>query len=265
MDADDGFSRFIDNLGHKPVLTPFEERELFHRKAAGDPRARQELIERNVPLVISIAKRYAGMSHHFSLEDLVQEGILGLIRAVDKFEVGRGTKLSTYAMWWVKQAIFRYMNGSGGNLIRVPSKVHETRRKLQRYAVEHVVTIEEAAIALGIDRDAFLGPSVSGSLDARREDEDGSELHTRIEDIDAEEPGESIVDVDTDFKAAFEQLPLLQQRVLSLRLGFEDDVMGRDEVAAVLDVPARVVQREQKEAVLRLRQIMERSRALESE
>src|SRR3954468_5720173 len=120
---------YLKKIGRGRLLTHQEEISLSRQARAGDQRARKKLIERNLRLVISVAKRYRGMGLPF--EDLIQEGNLGLVRAVEKFDPERGYRLSTYVTWWIRQAIGRAISDKG-RTIRVPVHAGEKIRKMTR-------------------------------------------------------------------------------------------------------------------------------------
>src|SRR5215207_7561704 len=122
---DDGFARFLIRIGQTPLLTPAEERVLAFRVERGDLAAKQRMIEANLRLVVHIAKRYQCDDRGLTLPDLVQEGTLGLVRAVEKFDHRRRHRFSTYAVIWIRQAISRAIEVKG-RAIRLP--VHMTRR-----------------------------------------------------------------------------------------------------------------------------------------
>jgi RNA polymerase primary sigma factor len=131
----DSLSLFMNDLRHCSRLQPWEETALARRIELGDPDARSRMIEGNLGLVLVIARRYKSASSR-ELQDLIQEGTIGLIRAVEKFDWRRGRKFSTYATWWIRQAIER----SGANTadtIRVPEEVQQHRRRLTRVADAH--------------------------------------------------------------------------------------------------------------------------------
>src|SRR5215217_5013618 len=120
---------YLDRIGKGKLLTPLQERELSRRAKAGDGRARQKLIEKNLRLVVSVAKKYRGYGLHF--EDLIQEGNIGLMKAVEKFDPDKGYRFSTYATWWIRQAIQRAL-ADKGRTIWVPVHMGEKIRKMAR-------------------------------------------------------------------------------------------------------------------------------------
>src|SRR3712207_5862130 len=125
-------AKYLAHIGQGNLLTHKEEIDLSKRAKAGDKRARQRLIEKNLRLVISVAKRYRGMGLPF--EDLIQEGNIGLMRAVEKFDPDRGWRFSTYATWWIRQAVQRAV-ADKGRTIRVPVHMTEKIRKIDRKSV----------------------------------------------------------------------------------------------------------------------------------
>ncbi len=125
----DGLQTFMNQAKHR-ILTGEEERSLARRAQAGDRRAHDELVLHNIRLVYSIARRY--VPGPLPLDDLMQEGTLGLIRAVEKFDPDRGFKLSTYATWWIKQAVQRAIHGKG-RVIRLPTHVAEQLDRMRRH------------------------------------------------------------------------------------------------------------------------------------
>src|SRR2546421_4854493 len=125
----DSLQLFLNEIGRHPLLTAAQEVELAKRIERGDPAAKERMINSNLRLVVSIAKHYQG--HGLSLLDLIQEGIIGLIRAVEKFDWRKGFKFSTYATWWIRQAVQRGV-GNKARTIRVPVHILDRERKLAR-------------------------------------------------------------------------------------------------------------------------------------
>ena len=124
---------YLERVGRKKLLAPEEEIDLGRRVRAGDETARIELIERNLRLVVSVAKRYSGMGLPF--EDLIQEGNIGLMKAVEKFDPERGYRFSIYATWWIRQAIGRAV-ADKGRTIRLPVHAYEKLARLRRANAE---------------------------------------------------------------------------------------------------------------------------------
>jgi RNA polymerase sigma factor (sigma-70 family) len=250
----DEFKGFIREIGTKELLGADREKELARRALAGDQRAHQLMVEHNVKLVISIAKKYARMGH--DMEDLEQEGTLGLMRAVDKFDPEKGFKFSTYATWWVKQHLQRYVAGPGGNLIKVPGQLARSRRKLKKHMEENESTLEEAAAALEIDLDeaveALEGPRASVSLDAAAwhgDDEGGKDgRHTTIADPDAPDPELLVIESHPWLRAALDELTEQQRKIVELRWGFEGPMIPQNDVAKALGISKKVVQQESRTA-----------------
>jgi RNA polymerase primary sigma factor len=131
----DGFAHFLDRIGATPLLTPAEELALARRVERGDLAAKERMVEANLRLVVHVAKRYVRDDHGLALADLVQEGTLGLVRAVEKFDARKGFRFSTYAMIWIRQSIGRAI-AEKGRTIRVPVHVDQRIRTLDRLAAE---------------------------------------------------------------------------------------------------------------------------------
>ena len=129
IEIDDPVRMYLKEIGRVPLLTAEEEISLAHRIEAGDDEARRQLVEANLRLVVSIAKRYVGRGMLFL--DLIQEGNLGLMKAVEKFDYRKGFKFSTYATWWIRQAITRAI-ADQARTIRIPVHMVETINKLSR-------------------------------------------------------------------------------------------------------------------------------------
>jgi RNA polymerase primary sigma factor len=190
--------QFLAELSHHKLLTPAQEVALAKRVERGDRRARQAMIEANLRLVVALAKGYRGQGLPF--EDLIQEGSIGLTRAVEKFDWRRGFKFSTYATWWIRQACMRAIRNQGST-IRIPAHVGERQLKL-RQARERLgrelgrePTVEELARDLGIPlrhiQAALTAPVASLSLDERLT-EDGAELGAFVPDENADRAYEAV-------------------------------------------------------------------------
>ena len=156
--SSDSVQMYLKEIGQYPLLTPDEEVDLAKRIERSDESARQKLILSNLRLVVSIAKKYVGRSANLTLLDLIQEGNVGLFKAAEKFDYKRGYKFSTYATWWIRQAITRAL-ADQGRTIRIPVHMVETINKYQQVVRRLVQDLgrepmpEEVAAEMGVDVD----------------------------------------------------------------------------------------------------------------
>jgi RNA polymerase primary sigma factor len=226
----DALQLFLREAGRRPLLKAAEEVELAKRIERGDTEAKKQMIESNLRLVVSIAKRYRNKGLPFL--DLIQEGSLGLIRAVEKFDWRRGYKFSTYATWWIKQAVARGL-ADKARTIRMPVHIAERRHKLNR-AERSLLTqlgreptleeiAEQAHLPLGQAQDVRRAPRVSASLDQPV----GEQGDTVFADFVASEGPlpEEEVEVSLRSQALIGVLSILEDRereVLILRYGLGD-------------------------------------------
>lgn len=230
--ADDSVRLYLREIGKIPLLKADEELELAKRVVAGDLRAKDQMAEANMRLVVSIAKRYVGRG--LDLLDLIQEGNTGLLRAVEKFDPDKGFKFSTYATWWIRQAITRAI-ADQARTIRIPVHMVETINKLLRtqrrltQELNREPTNEEIAKELEIDVEKVehimkIKQDIS-SLDASvRDDEEDSVLGDFIEDEDTITPEESATSqlLKEHVKEMLGALTEREQKILKLRFGLED-------------------------------------------
>lgn len=230
--ADDSVRLYLREIGKIPLLNAEEELALAKKVVAGDKRAKDKMAEANMRLVVSIAKRYVGRG--LDLLDLIQEGNTGLLRAVEKFDPDKGFKFSTYATWWIRQAITRAI-ADQARTIRIPVHMVETINKLLRtqrrltQELNREPTNEEIAEAMEIDVDKVehimkIKQDIS-SLDASvRDDEEDSVLGDFIEDEDTVSPEESATTqlLKEHVKDMLGALTEREQKILKLRFGLED-------------------------------------------
>lgn len=261
--VDDPVRMYLKEIGKVPLLTADEEIELAMRMEAGDEEAKKRLCEANLRLVVSIAKRYVGRGMLFL--DLIQEGNLGLIKAVDKFDYTKGYKFSTYATWWIRQAITRSI-ADQARTIRIPVHMVETINKLIRVSRQLLQTYgrepspEEIAAEMGITvekvREIQKIAQEPVSLETPIGEEEDSHLGDFIPDDDVPAPAEAAA-----FSMLKEQLVEVldtlterEQKVLKLRFGLED---GRartlEEVGKEFDVTRERIRQIEAKSLRKLR------------
>ncbi len=230
--ADDSVRLYLREIGKIPLLTAEEELELARKVVSGNKRAKDKMAEANMRLVVSIAKRYVGRG--LDLLDLIQEGNTGLLRAVEKFDPDKGFKFSTYATWWIRQAITRAI-ADQARTIRIPVHMVETINKLLRtqrrltQELNREPTNEEIAAAMEIEVEKVehimkIKQDIS-SLDASvRDDEEDSVLGDFIEDEETISPEESATGqlLKEHVKQILGTLSEREQKILKLRFGLED-------------------------------------------
>ena len=228
---DDPVRMYLKEIGRVPLLTAEEEVELAKRMEVGDEEAKRRLAEANLRLVVSIAKRYVGRGLLFL--DLIQEGNLGLIKAVEKFDYRKGYKFSTYATWWIRQAITRAI-ADQARTIRIPVHMVETinklirvsRQLLQEYGREP--SPEEIAHEMDIPvervREIMKIAQEPVSLETPIGEEEDSHLGDFIEDQDAPAPAEaaSFILLREQLEEVLETLTPREEKVLRLRFGLDD-------------------------------------------
>ncbi|HEU5315538.1 MAG TPA: RNA polymerase sigma factor RpoD/SigA [Chloroflexota bacterium] len=245
---DDLLDRYLDDIRPIPLLTPEEEVVLAQRIESGDRAATEEFARANLRLVVSVAKRYQGIG--LPLIDLIQEGNIGLMRAVQKFDWRRGYKFSTYATWWIRQGITRAI-ADKSRAIRLPVHVGETMVRFNaaaarlRQQLGREPTEDEIARAIGgtSERliDALAASRRTVSLDARYDDdEDETPLGELVEDPSAEDPERIAQErqlAATARSVLADALEPRERHVLELRFGlFDGTRRSLDEVGTVLGV-----------------------------
>ena len=231
VSIDDPVRMYLKEIGRVPLLTAEEEVALAKRMEAGDEEAQKRLAEANLRLVVSIAKRYVGRGMLFL--DLIQEGNLGLIKAVEKFDYNKGYKFSTYATWWIRQAITRAI-ADQARTIRIPVHMVETINKLIRVSRQLLQqlgrepTPEEIAkeMEIGVDRvrEIMKIAQEPVSLETHICEEEDSHLGDFIEDQDAPAPADaaSFMLLKEQLEDVLDTLTLREEKVLRLRFGLDD-------------------------------------------
>ena len=231
ISLDDPVRMYLKEIGHVPLLTAEEEVALAQRMEAGDEEARHRLEEANLRLVVSIAKRYVGRGMLFL--DLIQEGNLGLLKAVEKFDYSKGYKFSTYATWWIRQAITRAI-AYQARTIRIPVHMVETINKLVRISRQLLQELgrdprpEEIAKEMGISvarvHEIMKIAQEPVSLETPIGEEEDSHLGDFIEDEAAPAPAEaaSFMLLREQLEEVLETLTDREKNVLRLRFGLED-------------------------------------------
>ena len=261
LSVDDSVKMYLKEIGKIDLLKPDEERDIAKRMAEGDEEAKNKLIESNLRLVVSIAKKY--MNRGLALLDLIQEGNIGLIKAVDKFDYQKGFKFSTYATWWIRQAITRAI-ADQARTIRIPVHMVETINKLtrvQRQLVQDLnrePTDDELAEVMGMDvqkiRDIKKISQDPISIDKPVGEEEDSHLVDFISN-DELAPDEEVARtlLKEDLIKALGNLSDRERRVIELRFGLKDGVpMTLEQVGQHLGVTRERIRQIEAKAIRKL-------------
>jgi RNA polymerase primary sigma factor len=261
----DSLTLFMNELGRYPLLTAAEEVELAKRIERGDREAKERMINSNLRLVVHNARRYMG--HGVSLGDLIQEGIIGLNRAVEKFDWRRGFKFSTYATWWIRQACQRAI-ANQSKTIRIPVHVDERRNKLararQRFEIEQgrTPTLEELAQKAGLPiqqaQEALEAVEASVSLN-RLVGDDDMELGDLFADNESLDPETAAIDTVRGLavRKAVARLPERERRIVELRFGFDGDVQSLEAIGRELGITRERVRQLERDAFAKLEHELE--------
>ena len=254
---------YLKEIGRVPLLTPEEEQQLAQRIANGDEAARQKMIEANLRLVVAVAKRYAGRG--MLLLDLIQEGNMGLLKAVEKFDYTKGYKFSTYATWWIRQSITRAI-ADQARTIRIPVHMVELINRVIRTSHSMVQelgrepTPEEVAQKLRLSpekvEEVLKIAQDPVSLETPVGEEDDSHLGDFIQDNDASEPLEATAGnlLREQLEKAMASLTPREEKVLRMRFGFEDGKTHTlEEVGKEFNVTRERVRQIESKALRRLR------------
>ncbi len=266
--AADSLQLFLADVGKHKLLTAADEVSLAKRIERGDPVAKRLMIESNLRLVVSIAKGYRGLGVPFL--DLIQEGTLGLNRAVEKFDWRRGFKFSTYATWWIRQSVQRAV-ANHARTIRVPVHVVERQQKLSRAArrleveLGREATRDELAEATGLPiqhvDEALGAASASVSLNQTVGADDEGELGDLFADREASDPFDEAEESlrRQGVRKALEALPERERRILELRFGFEGEPWTLEAIGHELDLTRERVRQLEGQALARLGALRELS------
>ncbi len=231
----DTTQKYLKEIGKYPLLTPEEEKNLAQKAAKGDLDARERLIKSNLRLVVSIAKKYLGKSKGLTLLDLIQEGNTGLIKAIDRFDWRRGFKFSTFATWWIRQAISRALSDQA-RTIRLPVHVVETLYQLNKAKkklssiLDRDPTPEELAAEIGMPTSKvqkflrYIQDTISLETPIGEGD---SMLKEFIPDTSSQSPEKiaALTNLREQLKKAIQDLNPKERRIISLRYGLEDGIM----------------------------------------
>ena len=263
VDMTEPLKIYLKEIGRIPLLTAEEELELGRQIAAGDTEARRKMEEANLRLVVAVAKHYAGKGMQFM--DLIQEGNIGLMRAVEKFDYTKGSKFSTYAVWWIKKAILRALD-SQSREIRVPvrvaqnmNKISKTERKMEQ-TLGREVAAEEIAKELHMTTEevermqSYIKNPVS--LETPVGDEEDSNLEDFIEDTQEPTPEEAVAALvqKEEVQEMLSTLTEKEQKILRLRYGLEDgNVHTLEETGQILGVTRERIRQLESRALEKLR------------
>ena len=262
----DAVQMYLKEIGRTPLLTSKEEKELAKRIEQGDELARKKLIQANLRLVVSIAKRYVNRSPHLGILDLIQEGNIGLSRAVDKFDYRKGFKFSTYATWWIRQAVTRAL-ADYSRTIRIPVHMVETitkytqikRRLMQELGREPLP--EEIAAEMNMDVDKIhyiqkISQEVVSLESPIGNDDEDSTLSDFIKDETSLSPDQLANQalLKDQIREILIDLTERERRILSMRFGLEDNIPHTlEEVGKIFGVTRERIRQIEAKALEKIR------------
>ena len=259
--AADGLTLFMSRAGRYPLLTAAQEVVLAKRIERGDAQAKELMINSNLRLVISIAKKYQGQG--LPLFDLVQEGVIGLNRAAEKFDWRRGFKFSTYATWWIRQACQRGVSGQSAT-IRIPTHVNERRAKIARarrrleLELGRAPTREELSDATDLPLkhvdEALDAAEAPVSLNRAVGSSEEGEFGDLFKDPSASDPAEEATSAveRQEIRGAVEALPERERRLIELRFGFDGEPASLERIGKELGLSRERVRQLEADAFERL-------------
>ncbi len=265
-DLPDAVQMYLKEIGKTPLLVSKEEKELAKRIEQGDEVARQKLIQANLRLVVSIAKRYVNRSPHLSILDLIQEGNIGLSRAVDKFDYRRGFKFSTYATWWIRQAVTRAL-ADYSRTIRIPvhmvetiTKYTQTKRRLMQELGREPLS-EEIATEMGMDVEKVhyiqkISQEVISLETPVGDDDEDSMLADFIKDEQSMSPDQLANQalLRDQIQEILIDLTERERKILSMRFGLEDNIAHTlEEVGKVFNVTRERIRQIEAKALEKIR------------
>ena len=263
----DAVQMYLKEIGRTPLLTSKEEKELAKRIERKDEIARKKLIQANLRLVVSLAKRYVNRSPHLSILDLIQEGNIGLSRAVDKFDYHKGFKFSTYATWWIRQAVTRAL-ADYSRTIRIPvhmvetiTKYTQTKRKLMQELGREPLP-EEIATEMSLDVEKIryiqkISQEVISLESPVGDDDEDSTLSDFIKDESSLSPDQlaSHALLRDQIYEILADLTEREQKILSMRFGLEDNITHTlEEVGKVFGVTRERIRQIEAKALEKIRQ-----------
>lgn len=266
--ASDSVQMYLKEIGQYPLLKGDEEMELAKRIEKGEEAARQKLALSNLRLVVSIAKKYVGRSANLTLLDLIQEGNIGLFKAVEKFDYKKGFKFSTYATWWIRQAITRAL-ADQGRTIRIPVHMVETINKYQQVVRRLVQDLgrdplpEEVASEMGVEVEKIRHiqkisqETVSLEAPVGDDDDSDSSLESFIPDEDTISPSTSAARkiLKTYLNEIIGDLTPREQKILDMRFGLTDGVTHTlEEVGKVFAVTRERIRQIEAKSLEKIRQ-----------